>query len=556
MGYIFYGIGSLLRLLKNALRSLRKAPDYVTFVLEGEYPAVREPRKSFIQRRVSPAKLSLDELDKRFELIGKTKKVKGVVIHLRRLDMPVARMQTLRNMLAKLQAAGKEVVVWASNFDTKTYYVACQADRIMLQPGGTIAPMGFVSSTSYVAAGLEKLGLKFEAVQISPYKSAADRLVRTSMSKEVRKMQDWLLDSQYHQLLEAIGQGRNVDEKQAARMVDESPYTHKEALEQQLVDEVIGEEDLPNALKSGEKPARLQTWAQARGKLKLPAFTPPGGYIAMIRIQGSIVDGKSSQPPFPSPLPIPFLFSKQAGDQTVVHLARRALRDSRAKALLVYIDSGGGSATSSEAMHAALAKVAAKKPVVALMDTVAASGGYYVATPGQWIVAQPGTITGSIGVLTGKVINKDMLSKLSINRESLSRGANADMEAPFASYSKKQKEKVWAFINNVYEIFLQRVSDSRQLSVEDVDKVGGGRVWTGAQALEHGLIDQLGGLPEALEKIRELAGVKAKMPLVELVPPKSPAAMQQAPTAAYAMEKLKLLQTSEPLCICPIEWLR
>ena len=556
MSYIFYFIRSFFRLLGNLLRSLRKSPDYVTFVLEGDYTEVKEPKKSFIQRRMKPDKLSLEELSGRLEALGNEKKITGVIFHLRPLDMPMSRLQTLRDMMAGLQQKGKETIVWATNFDTKTYYVACQADRILLQPGGRIAPLGFVSSTPYMAAALAKIGLKFEAVQISPYKSAADRLVRTSMSKEVRKMQDWLLDSQYDQLLDGIVQGRGVDREQAIHMIDDSPYTHKEALELQLVDQVTGEEDLPRVLAQGEKPAKLQTWARSKGKMKPPPLPRPGGYIAMIRIEGSIVDGKSSKPPIPSPLPIPFIFSQQAGDQTVVHLARRALKDPRAKGLLVYIDSGGGSASSSEAMHAALEKVAAKKPVVALMGSVAASGGYYVAAPAQWIVARPGTITGSIGVLTGKMVTEKMFSKLSINRQSLSRGTNADMEAGFATFSKKQKEKVWAFVNNIYELFLQRVSDSRGLSVEEIDKIGGGRVWTGAQALEHGLVDQLGGLPESLAKIYELADLRPNMPLLELTPPKSQAGLQQTPAIAYAAARIKLLQSSEPMCICPMEWVR
>lgn len=552
MGRVWYYFRCLFRLLQNCQRAVRRAPDYVTFVLEGDHPDLRLPKAKWWQRRLSPPKLSIEELGQRMEMAAADRRVRGVVLHLRNLALPMAGLQALRAMLAKVQARGKEVVVWAASLNTATYYVACQADRILLQPGGRIAPLGLSRPNLFLAKSLEHIGLQVDAVQISPYKSAADRFTRTNMSEEMRKMQNWLLDSQYNELVEAVSRGRNIGKAATETLLDNSPYTHQQAHQQGVVDGVHNEEELPAVLGSEGRPARLMPWNQAKTRLKLPPCRRPGGYIALLRIEGTIVDGKSARRPISAP-PIPLLFSHRAGDLTVVSIARNVLRDPRAKGLLVYIDSGGGSATASEAMYSALAKVAAKKPVVALMGSVAASGGYYVAAPAHWIVAQPGTITGSIGVLTGKLVDAGLVGKLLMHRETLTRGANAGMEQSDAPFTREQKEKVWAYIKNTYDLFLERVASRRKLTIQAVDQVGGGRVWTGAQAKEHKLVDELGGLEQAVDKIRHLGNL-GNLPVKEAFLPKPPLDYLETAPVGYALESIRLLQTCDALCICPL-WL-
>lgn len=552
MGYFIFLIRSLFRYLGNGLRRILPPVDYVVFVLEGKYPQLRSPKVTWWQKRLTPPKLSLEELNQQLQTVAADKRAKGVVLHLRNLALPMAGLQALRASLAALQARGKKVVVWTASLNTASYYVACQADRILLQPGGRITPLGLTHSSMYMAKSLAHLGLQMDAVKISPFKSAADRLTRTSMSDEVRSMQNWLLDSNYQQLIEAISKGRKVARERAETLIDHSPYTDQQAVEQGLVDGINNEEELPALLGEKGKPARLIKWRQGRRRLSLPSLAPPGSYIALLRIQGNIVDGKSTRPPSPLPLPVPFLFSPRAGDLTVVSLARKILRDPSAKGLLVYVDSGGGSATASEAIYSALAKVATKKPVVAMMGSVAASGGYYVSAPAHWIVAQPGTITGSIGVLTGKLVDRGLLDKLLMNRETLNRGDNAAMESSEAPFTPRQREKVHAFINNIYQLFLRRVAEHRNLPTAAVDKVGGGRVWTGAQAKEHGLVDELGGLEQALAKLRELGKLGPQVPLKEIPLPKA-AAAGSAPLV-HAMANIHLLQTCDALCLCPLEF--
>jgi len=207
------------------------------------------------------------------------------------------------------------------------------------------------------------------------------------------------------------------------------------------------------------------------------------------------------------------------------------MRDPRVAAVVLYVDSGGGSATASEAMSAAFRNVAAKTPVVAYMGSVAASGGYYASTPAQWVVAQPATFTGSIGVVYGKLVTGGLLDKLHINKESISRGDSIklmDSEQPFTD---EERAKVREYIEAVYELFMKRVSDARKKRTDEIDAIGGGRVWTGKQALEHGLIDELGDFNRALEKARELAGLNSRSPVREIHTEKSTLGPLVQPTA-------------------------
>jgi protease-4 len=281
----------------------------------------------------------------------------------------------------------------------------------------------------------------------------------------------------------------------------------------------------------------------------------PGRYVALLRIEGDIIEGRSGRPPIKPPVPIPFVLSVRSGDLTVVQQARRVLKDKRAAALVVHVDSGGGSAAASEAMAAALAKVAERKPVIVAMGAVAASGGYYVSTPGQHIVAQPGTITGSIGVLSGKIVSAGMFEKLLMNRELLARGRHAAMYDPGRPFSDEEREIVWRHIQRTYDVFLDRVSQSRKLSRDDVDKIGGGRVWTGRQALEHGLVDELGDLDVAIRKARQLAKLDERASVREVPVTEKRALAPQTLTSAalysYALEGFRTLWRAQALYLCP-----
>jgi len=554
IAYLIFFIKTVLTLLGNLLKRGKRPPDYVVFTLHGSYPDLPDPPEGFLQRKMKGRVKSLQELEKELRLIASSTRVKGVIFHIGTLALPFSRLQALIGMFQHLQESQKEVITWATTYSTSSYYLATAADRALLQKGGVVYTLGLELKQLYMKKALDWAGIKFDVIQITPYKSALERFMRSDMSEEVQSMMTWLLDSQFQEVKAAIMKGRNMDEEKTRALIEGTPYQDQQAVEQEAVDGIVNAEDLPEYLGDEGQPARLASWDQCRGVFSRPLPPQPGRYIAILRVQGNIVDGKSQRPPGRRPVPIPFLFNEQTGDISFVHQARQVLRDKRARAVLLYIDSGGGSAVSSEAMSAILEKIAAKKPLVAMMGSIAASGGYYVATPAPYIVAQPSTITGSIGVISARVVDSQLLDKLLLNRESIRRGQRDLFGTSEEPFSEEERDKAWNFIKTTYDIFLDRVTRSRRMSTAEVDEVGGGRVWTGKQALEHGLIDELGGLETALSRLRQEASLPRNTPLVEIPLAKKYLAPLPSPTSwlDLALDNLDQIQKSQALLAGPL----
>jgi protease-4 len=431
-------------------------------------------------------------------------------------------LDILRGYIQELQEAGKHVIAWSYRYTLGSYYLASAADEIILLPGGNIDPLGIAQEYTFLADALEKIGVQADFIQITPFKSAGDMFTHRVMSDEVRQMGNWMADAAWEEIVDATAAGRGLDKAEVRKILNQTPCMDLEAEELGLVDVLLNEEDFPVYLGSEEIPATLTTWNTALRQLRRKSPRKPGKYVALMGIEGLIVDGNSQQPPMEPPVPVPFGFETRAGDLSVTQVARRVLADQRAAALVVYVDSRGGSVTASERMAAALRKVAESKPVVVVMGPVAASGGYYAATSGQWIFAHPNTVTGSIGVIYGKFALGGLLEKLFINREVIQRGEAALFYDPVKPWTETQRAKIWQHIERVYQLFLERVADSRNMEIEAVDAVGGGRVWSGRQALKHGLVDELGGLDQAIEKAREFAQLQEDAAVRIYYPEKQP----------------------------------
>ena len=535
--YLWWLIGSL-------RARLGRPPDYVTFLIEENMPALPDPPVPPWQRFFRRQRMSMRELGRRFEAIEKDRRIKGVVLHLRPVPMSLALLQDMRELVARLRKSGKRVIAWAPFYTTGTYYLACACDEILLLPTGIVQPLGLSSTGMFLAQGLARVGIQADFVQVSPYKTAADVLTKSKMSDEMREQIRWLLKSEHDQIAEAIREGRLLDADGALQVIDGSPYTDEQAVARKVVDAVLPEEQLPQRLSSGAE-VRIGDWDQARRHMSRPAPRLRfGSYVAIIRIQGTIIDGRSGRPPVAPPVEIPIVGEPRAGDLTVVQVARQVAADRRAAAAVVYVDSRGGSVTASEAMRQALVVVAAKKPVVVAMGPVAGSGGYWVATPGRWIVARPGTLTGSIGVLTGKLVTGGLWAKLLVNRETVAEGRHALMEGDEKPYTAEERQIVQSMIDRAYGMFLDVVASARGVTRGDVEPIAGGKVWTGAQALERKLVDELGGLDAALAKARSLAGLPDTALAFEVHPPKRALAPQTLPTAAalagYLLEGVTL----------------
>jgi len=542
-------------LISSIRRSIGTPPGFVLFVLENDLPALPDPPRPLWQRFTSRPRLSLSELGKRFDAIGRDPRIKGVVLHLRPVAMPMATLQDLRELVAKLRKSGKRVVAWAPFYSTGTYYLACACDEILLMPAGAIQPLGFANTGMFLSDGLARFGIEADFVQISPYKSAADLLTKSKMSEELREQVTWLLDSQNKEFLSGIAEGRLRDEKGAQELVDGSPYGDDTALESHVVDALVSEEGLAERLGQGAgAPVAIGTWERARTRMRSAAPTlGRGKYVAVLRIEGTIIDGRSGGLPIKPPIEVPLVGDNRAGDLSVVQAARQVAVDKRAAAVVLYVNSRGGSATASEAMRQALNAIAARKPLVVAMGPVAGSGGYWVSTPASWIVARPGSLTGSIGVLTGKIVTGGMWSKLMFNRETIAFGRHATIENDEKPYTDEERQIVKGQIDRIYKRFLEIVAKAREMTPEEVHPIAAGRVWTGRQALDRKLVDELGGLDAAVRKARSLAGLAETAPAREARAPKRVIPPQAAAGAAgyigYLLEGVELLSRTPALAV-------
>ena len=555
MSYVSFPLRTLVRWMRNLLRRVRKAPDYVTFTLEGPYPEMVPPRPPFPKRLLSPKKPSLRDLREQMLRVAHDRRVEGVVLRIYSVGASVAALQSLRDLIAELREAGKRVVVWSNHYDMASYYVACAADEILLQHAGGVTALGVAQGFVFLADALHKVGLEAEVVQISPYKTAGDMLTRSEMSAENREMANWLIEDVFDQFVAGIAVGRGISTEEARALIDRGPYSGEPAVEAGVVDGVLGEEDLPPHLGTEKRPARLADYGVANRRLLLAPLRTPGKYVALVRIAGDIIDGRSAVPPVKPPFRIPLLFGERVGDLTIVQQARALAKNKRAAAVVVFVDSGGGSATSSEAMAKAFGEVAKKKPVIVSMGDVAASGGYYVATPGTHILAQPGTFTGSIGVLAGKVVNAGLYEKLLCRREIVSRGEHAELQSGSRPFTEDERRAMLELIRRVYDVFIDRVTASRGLTCEAVDAIGGGRVWTGRQALERGLVDELGGLDLAIRRAREKAGLGRRSKVVEVKAGKkllAPVGAGPSAWLGYALDGVRMLRPGVALALCPL----
>lgn len=530
-------------------RRLRRAPDFVLLRVDGELAELPDPPVPLWRRPFTPRRLSMLELSRRMETIARDPRARGAVLHLRPGPLPLARQQALRHQVGALREAGKRVVCWSSHYTAGGYHVACAADEILIQPGGSLGPLGLHQRYVFLGAALQRAGMKADLVRVGPYKTAGDTLTDTAMSAEMREMVEWLAAEVHAQLLQAVERGRHLSGEVAEALVEASPLTDEESLEADAVDGILPEEGLPAHLGRG-RPARLREWSTALRALGRPPPARPGRRIAILPVQGLIVDGESARLPLPAPRGVPFLFSPRTGDLTLARQARRLAADRRVAAVVLHVDSQGGSAAASEAMTSALVALAARKPLVAAMGSVAASGGYYVTCAAREVTAWPGTVTGSIGVLGGKLVYGSLLDRLSVRAEEVRRGRHAGMFGPAEPFTEEERERVRRSVDRSYRVFLERVATARRMEPAEVDAVGGGRVYTGSQAQARRLVDGLGGLPEAIERARRLAGLRERRAVSVVNEGSGPGApLGGAALLTYPLESLEALAGPPLLCL-------
>ena len=450
-----------------------------------------------------------------------------------RVQLPAAAagpVQELRDAVAAFTAV-KPSLAWAETYPgTLSYYLASAFGEVWMQPSGTVGLIGFATNALFLRDALEKAGIEAQFVARGEYKSAANLFTQDHYTDAHREADTRLLESLRAQVWQAIAESRNVGLDTLDGLADQAPLLRDIAVDSGLIDR-IGFRDEAYAriaeltgakgispetgdADDDDAPPRLylNRYARATGPGGSRPSIPgrgPKGTIAVVTVAGPIVSGRGgSRMPFGS---------SNAGGDTIAAALREAAADDSVSAIVLRVDSPGGSVTASETIWREVKKARQHgKPVVASMGAVAASGGYYVSMGADAIVANPGTITGSIGVVTGKLVARDLKDRLGVGSDAVRTNANADAWSINAPFTPEQHAQVEAEADLFYTDFVQRVADGRHLSVEAVEAVARGRVWTGADALEHGLVDELGGLRTAVRRAKVLAGLEedAKVRLV------------------------------------------
>ena len=513
---------NLWRLLRNAYVWLvRRPPGYVFFEVSGSLPEF-ESLVGLLQRRLRPrpAGPSLEGIRGRLAGISADGRPRGVVLRLRSLDAGWAALEDLRRELFAFRERGGRVVAYLLDpVDSRSYYLACAADEILATPLATVGVIGLRTRVNFLKDALSRLGLEAEVVAVSPYKSAGDPFVRNDFSRESREQAERILDRRYEELVGAISWGRGLSPGEARARIDGAPYSAPEALSRGLLDGVCYEDELPERLGEGEKHARLAEWDAARKTLRVPYRRSSRRRVGLVSLTGTIVRGRSRR----LPVPLPLLGGEQAGSESVVAALRLAERNRRVAAIVFHVESPGGDALASDLIWREVERIRAKKPVVVLMGNAAASGGYYVSSAANHVVARRGTITGSIGVLSIRPVVGGLYEKLGVNPAAVGRGARAGLLDLSRRPTPDELRVLQGQVGLIYDEFKDRVSRGRRVAVTDLEGVAAGRVWTGAEALDLGLADEVGGIAEALRKARELGKVGQDTPevLLKISPPRS-----------------------------------
>jgi protease-4 len=433
-------------------------------------------------------------------------RIRGMVVIPNTTGALWAQVQEVRAAMAAFKASGKSLVVYMEYGGASDYYLASAAERVLMMPAGTLDVAGLATYELFLRGALDKLGVYPDLLHMGEFKSASNTFTEKGFTPAHREMTRSLNRDAYDQLVSAIAKGRNKSVDEIRRLIDEGPFLPEEAKAAGLIDDLAYDDQIDDA-SPVQGTRRLESEEYLRG---FEAGVGSGPRIALLYAVGTIASGKSS---FDAP------GGWVLGSDTFVEWIRKVRADSSIRAIVIRVDSPGGSAIASEVIWRELMLTREVKPVIVSMGDVAASGGYYMAVPATAIVAQPGTLTGSIGVVTGKFVLEGTFDKLGVGTDSVSEGRNAEIYSPFRAFTPPERAKIEAQMQSTYELFVSRVAEGRRSSTEKIDAIAQGRVWTGKQARELGLVDELGGLDRAIVLAKEHAKLDAAKPVTLVIYP-------------------------------------
>jgi len=443
-------------------------------------------------------------------------KVLALVVKIGGRPIGFARVQELRSAIAAFRRSGKATVAWAETYGefgpgNTAYYLATAFERIWLQPSGDVGLTGLSLEQWFLRGTMDKLGLEYEVSKRHEYKNAADRLTEQGFTGPAREALEQLASSLTGQITEAVAERLAVSPAQARMLIDNGPYIAEEAVELRLVDALGYRDEVYDDVRKSAGPDAhllyLARYQRSRALAERARKLPERGsdMIAVIYAAGPIRRGRSGRGP---------MSGGAMGSDTVSAALRTAAADRRVRAIVLRVNSPGGSYVASDTIWREVVRARqAGTPIVVSMGDVAASGGYYISMAADAIVAQPGTITGSIGVLSGKPVTSSLLERVGITTDSVTVGAHADMFSTTRPFSEEEWAKINSWLDRIYADFTGKVAMGRNMTQEQVHEIARGRVWTGADAAGIGLVDQLGGLDDAIALARRKAGLPDTAPV-------------------------------------------
>jgi protease-4 len=489
---------------------------------------VEERPEDLLGRLRTRTKTPIRELVEALSAAADDPGVGGLVGRVSASRLSPARAEDLREAAARFAASGKPAICYAETFGpasggTAAYLLATGFPEVWLQPTGDLDFTGVSAQVPFLRRLLDRLGVQAQLAQRYEYKGAADTLLREAFTPAGREASQRIVDSLAETLVATVAAARRLDPQRVREVMDEAPLSAREALAAGLVDRLgYRDEVYAEARRRMGGAARLlfahhyRRHRPAADVARSIVTRRRTGEVAVVPVTGAIRQGRSRRGA---------TGAQAAGSDTVAAALRAAGADRRVGAVVLRVNSPGGSAVASDTIWREVVRVQEQgTPVVVSMAEVAASGGYYVSCPARAIVAQPGTLTGSIGVFGGKVVLAGLLDRLGVAVEAASAGRRARMFSVHQPFSSEEWERVEAMLDRIYDDFVRRVAEGRRLDRDLVEQVARGRVWTGVDARRHGLVDGLGGLPEALDRARRLAGLPASTPARRYPHPTPPVA--------------------------------
>ena len=423
------------------------------------------------------------------------------------------KVQEVREAIVEFKKSKKPIIAYLEFGGDQSYYLASACDKVFLMPTASLDLTGIASYELFLRGTLDKVGVVPDSLHVGDYKTASNTFTEHTFTAAHREMAQSLNTDLYEQLIAGLADGRHRTPAEMRTLIDHGPYLPEDAVRAGLVDDLAYEDEIDDkvALGSGGGRTRMLKQQEYRAVGLNSLGLNRGPRIALIYAVGTITSGVSSESPS----------GQVVGSDTIVEYLRKARADTSIRAIVLRIDSPGGSAVASDIIWREIMLTRDQKPVIASMSDVAASGGYYIAMPAHAIVAQPATLTGSIGVVMIRFVIDGTLDKLGLNLETVKSGKYADLFSPVRPFTPDERKKVGELMQATYDSFVEKAAAGRNTTPERIDAIAQGRVWTGKQAKELGLVDELGGLDKALALAKERAKIAASSE-VELVvfPPK------------------------------------